>query len=64
LKDAGLVSERRDGTRHPYRIDPAGLASLRTYLERTWDDALAALAGAAWTDEGGPVTGSDEEEER
>ena len=35
LKGAGLVIERRDGTRHLYRVDPDGLAAIRTYLERT-----------------------------
>jgi DNA-binding transcriptional ArsR family regulator len=47
LKGAGLVSERRDGTRHLYRIDPAGLAALRTYLESFWDDALASFRTVA-----------------
>jgi DNA-binding transcriptional ArsR family regulator len=47
LKGAGLVTERRAGTRHLYRIDPVGLAALRTYLESFWDGALAAFADAA-----------------
>lgn len=47
LKGAGLVTERRDGTRHLYRIDSQGLAALRTYLESFWDDALAAFKEAA-----------------
>ena len=42
LKDAGLVSERRDGTRRIYRVEPAGVAELRAYLDRFWSDALAA----------------------
>jgi DNA-binding transcriptional ArsR family regulator len=50
LKGAGLVTERREGTRHLYRIDPAGLATLRTYLESFWDGALAAFADAAARD--------------
>jgi hypothetical protein len=41
------VTERRAGTRHLYRIDPVGLAALRTYLESFWDGALAAFADAA-----------------
>jgi DNA-binding transcriptional ArsR family regulator len=60
LKGAGLVRERRDGTRHLYRIDPAGLAALRTYLETFWDDALAAFADAAERD--GRPPGTDEGE--
>jgi DNA-binding transcriptional ArsR family regulator len=47
LKGAGLVTERREGTRHLYRVDPEGLAILRTYLERMWDDSLAAFKAAA-----------------
>jgi DNA-binding transcriptional ArsR family regulator len=52
LKGAGLVTERRVGARHLYRIDAAGLAALRTYLETFWDDALAAFKDAA-DEEGG-----------
>jgi len=47
LKGAGLVTERRDGARHLYRIDPEGLAVLRTYLESFWTDALAAFKEVA-----------------
>jgi DNA-binding transcriptional ArsR family regulator len=42
LKEAGLVSERRDGSRRLYRIDPRGVRSLRAYFDAFWDDALAA----------------------
>ena len=47
LKDAGLVSERREGTRHIYRLDPDGLAELRDYFDRFWDAALADFKAAA-----------------
>ncbi|MCI4354981.1 MAG: metalloregulator ArsR/SmtB family transcription factor [Thermoplasmata archaeon] len=47
LKGAGLVTERRDGTRRLYRIDPEGLAALRTYLESFWGGALTAFKEAA-----------------
>ena len=47
LKEAGLVSERRMGTRRLYRLEPRGIEELRAYFERFWDDALAALAEAA-----------------
>jgi DNA-binding transcriptional ArsR family regulator len=40
LKGAGLVRERRDGTRRLYRADPAALAPLRAYLNQMWADAL------------------------
>ena len=47
LREAGLVTERREGTRRLYRVDPEGLAALRTYLERYWSDVLAAFKDAA-----------------
>jgi DNA-binding transcriptional ArsR family regulator len=40
LKDAGLVSERAEGTRRVYRVDPAGVIALRAYFEAFWDRAL------------------------
>jgi DNA-binding transcriptional ArsR family regulator len=43
LREAGLVRERREGTRRLYRVDPDGLAMLRAYLDQFWDDALAAF---------------------
>jgi DNA-binding transcriptional ArsR family regulator len=47
LKEAGLVTERRDGTRRLYRIDPDGLAALRDYFDDFWNEALAAFQAAA-----------------
>ncbi|TMK34958.1 MAG: helix-turn-helix transcriptional regulator [Actinobacteria bacterium] len=46
LKQAGLVTERRDGTRRLYRIDPDGLGELRDYFDDFWGDALAAFQAA------------------
>src|SRR5207248_11171934 len=43
LKNAGLVSERRDGARRLYRARPEGLAELRTFLNGFWDDRLDRL---------------------
>ncbi len=43
LKDAGLVTERRAGTRRLYRARPERLAELRSYLEVFWADHLEAL---------------------
>jgi DNA-binding transcriptional ArsR family regulator len=54
LKDAGLVSDRRQGTRRLYRVDPRGLAELRSYLEGFWEAALADLAAAVETEEEEP----------
>ena len=46
LKDAGLVVDRPVGTRRIYRVDPDGLAGLRSDLERFWGKALAAYKAA------------------
>lgn len=46
LREASLVTERRDGVRRYYRPNPEGLAELREYVESLWDDALAAFASA------------------
>ena len=43
LKEAGLVDERRNGTRRLYRARPEGLAELRAFLEEFWDARLDAL---------------------
>jgi DNA-binding transcriptional ArsR family regulator len=40
LKDAGLVSDRADGTRRVYRLNPAGIAALRDQLDTFWNRAL------------------------
>lgn len=44
LKDANLVTVRRDGTRHYYRANREGLIELRQYIESFWDDVLTAYA--------------------
>jgi len=51
LKDAGLVTERREGTRRLYRARPEGLAEVRAYLEQFWDDRLDALKREAEQEE-------------
>src|SRR3954470_3520161 len=43
LKEAGLVDERRNGTRRLYRARPEGLADLKAFLEEFWDERLEAL---------------------
>src|SRR5213596_2120941 len=49
LKEAGLVTERRDGTRRIYGLAPDGLAEVRAYLEGFWNTALANFKAAAET---------------
>jgi DNA-binding transcriptional ArsR family regulator len=43
LKEAGLVRERRNGTRRLYRARPEGLAELRAFLEEFWNAKLDTL---------------------
>src|SRR5689334_10480560 len=47
LKDAGLVAERREGTRRIYSADPAALGELRDYVETMWRNALDRFSEAA-----------------
>ena len=51
LKEAGLVSERRNGTRRLYRARPEGLVELRNFLEGFWDVRLEALKREAEKEE-------------
>ncbi len=44
LKEAGLVTDRPEGTRRVYSIDPTGLGALRRYLDQFWDQALESFA--------------------
>jgi DNA-binding transcriptional ArsR family regulator len=43
LKEAGLVTDRAEGTRRVYYLDPKGLAALRAWLDQFWDLALLAF---------------------
>ena len=44
LKDAGLVTDRPEGTRRVYQIDPKGLGAIRAWLDQFWAVALDAYA--------------------
>ena len=50
LKEAGLVTERRNGTRRIYRLDPDGVGELRAYLDRFWNRSLTAFKAAVEED--------------
>ena len=52
LKDAKLVRDHAEGTRRIYAVDPAGLGQIRAWLDRFWDQSLAAFAAAAEKEEG------------
>jgi DNA-binding transcriptional ArsR family regulator len=51
LKEAGLVTERRNGTRRLYRARPEGLAQLKAFLEEFWNERLDALKAEAEREE-------------
>ena len=53
LKEAGLVTEQRNGTRRIYGVDAAGVAELRDYVDGFWSDALESFKRAVEQEEGG-----------
>ena len=57
LKDAGLVSDRKDGARRVYRVEPAGLARIREYFDSFWGEALDRFAATAASESGRKETG-------
>jgi DNA-binding transcriptional ArsR family regulator len=50
MKRAGLLDERRDGTRRLYRFREESLEPVRELLEEFWPDALARLKQAVERD--------------
>ena len=62
LKEAGLVSERRDGTKRIYRLRPEGVEEVRAFIEEMWTERLGVLKDEAEREErsrrgAGPATG-------
>jgi DNA-binding transcriptional ArsR family regulator len=57
LKEAGLVRERREGTRNFYSVNGDGLAELREYVEGLWAEALDAFKAAAESERKGEADG-------
>jgi len=51
LKEAGLVHERRNGTRRLYIVRPEGFNEVKSFLEGFWDEKLAALKREAEREE-------------
>jgi DNA-binding transcriptional ArsR family regulator len=43
LKDAGVLRERRDGTRRLYALRPEAVESLRAFVEDLWPSSLDQL---------------------
>ena len=44
LKEAGLITERRNGTRRFYSANPQALGELRAAIEAMWQEALGGMA--------------------
>jgi DNA-binding transcriptional ArsR family regulator len=51
LKEAGLITERRAGTRRLYAANPQALGELRAAIEAMWQEALSGI-GAELDKEG------------
>ena len=52
LKEAGLVTEQRNGTRRIYGVDAASVAELRDYFDGFWSDALESFKHAVEQEQG------------
>jgi DNA-binding transcriptional ArsR family regulator len=52
LREAGLLAERRAGTRRIYRIRPEGLEELRGFIDSLWEVKLTRLKREAESEEG------------
>jgi DNA-binding transcriptional ArsR family regulator len=52
LREAGLVTERREGTRRLYSLRPEGFDDLKSFHEAFWDEGLERLKEAAEHEEG------------
>ncbi|MFI0367897.1 ArsR/SmtB family transcription factor [Actinomadura sp. 1N219] len=61
LKGAGLLSERREGTRRFYRARPEGLAGLRAFLDEMWAGSLDTARRLVEAERG--LSDTDEREE-
>ncbi len=47
LKEAGLVTDRAEGTRRLYRLHDEGIEAVRDYLEQVWGETAARFRIAA-----------------
>lgn len=58
LRNAGLLQERRQGTKRLYRARPEGLEDVREFINTFWDGRLERLRLAAELEEGRRHSGS------
>jgi DNA-binding transcriptional ArsR family regulator len=47
LKDAGLVTDKKAGTRRLYQLNPEGVERLRAHFDQMWTRALSSFQAAA-----------------
>lgn len=52
LKEAGLVTDRAEGTRRVYSLDNRGVEAIQSYMLEMWGDAVARFRIAAENTEG------------
>jgi len=53
LKEAGLVRDRKNGTRRVYQVDPEGVARLRAHFDSVWERAMQGFQKAVEASEEG-----------
>ncbi len=47
LKNAGLVTDTKAGTKRVYQLNPEGVALLKAHFEKIWEKAMAGFQAAA-----------------
>jgi DNA-binding transcriptional ArsR family regulator len=57
LKDVGLVTDTKTGTRRLYQLDPEGVARLRAHFDQMWTRALCAFQESVEKPTGGDRNG-------
>jgi DNA-binding transcriptional ArsR family regulator len=53
LKEAGLVTDSKAGTRRVYQLNPEGIARLRAHFDQVWETALSAFQKAVESPQSG-----------
>jgi DNA-binding transcriptional regulator GbsR (MarR family) len=59
LKEAGLVRDRKNGTRRVYQVDPEGVARLRAHFDSVWERAVRGFQRAAMEASGKEASGNE-----
>jgi DNA-binding transcriptional ArsR family regulator len=59
LKNAGLVTDSKAGTRRLYQLNPEGVARLRAHFDQMWTKAMSAFQATAGKEPLGEKHGKD-----